>query len=415
MVRDRLWIWTHPVGSHDYIDPGDGRTFRSQMTPVGGAEYLGLPNVYFVQYDDNPPVQELASYAADLQAVERVVWSLTAGGGGTSAEMRDEVLRLARKYPNIEGFVLDDFLHFDTRMEGPDPWLAENNVTFPVSLVVTLSAPRPLTGVELTQTSWPTGDYVSGECVMDVTRDGREWQEAWRGTLPREPGAMTEVQLSGEEAAAVRVRILSTHDTDKAMSCGLGRVRLWDRHGPVPSGDLRAEASSTYSERFVAANVLVAPTVSDGPVPASMTPDELAALRERAVIDGRRKPIVCVVYTHQLSARIRPHIDQVDKIALWTWRQEDLVSLEANLARMEAIAPGKPIVLGCYMFDYGNNRPMGVANMERQCELGLRWLREGRIEGMIFLASNVCDAGLETVEWTRRWIASVGDGPLGGR
>ncbi len=46
--------------------------------------------------------------------------------------------------------------------------------------------------------------------------------------------------------------------------------------------------------------------------------------------------------------------------------------------------------------------------MKKQCELGRKWLKEGRIEGMIFLASNVCDLELETVEWTRKWIAEVG-------
>ena len=46
--------------------------------------------------------------------------------------------------------------------------------------------------------------------------------------------------------------------------------------------------------------------------------------------------------------------------------------------------------------------------MRHQCELGLRWLRQGRIEGMIFLASCLCDLELEAVEWTRNWIAQVG-------
>lgn len=37
---------------------------------------------------------------------------------------------------------------------------------------------------------------------------------------------------------------------------------------------------------------------------------------------------------------------------------------------------------------------------------------KGRIEGVIFLATNICDLDLETVIWTRRWIAEVGDRPL---
>jgi hypothetical protein len=31
---------------------------------------------------------------------------------------------------------------------------------------------------------------------------------------------------------------------------------------------------------------------------------------------------------------------------------------------------------------------------------------------MIFLSNNSCDVGLEAVEFTRNWIAEVGDEPL---
>ena len=58
---------------------------------------------------------------------------------------------------------------------------------------------------------------------------------------------------------------------------------------------------------------------------------------------------------------------------------------------------------------------MPVQRMKKQCELGLRWLQEGRIEGMVFLANTVADLDLEAVEWTRKWIADVGDHRLGRR
>jgi hypothetical protein len=115
-----------------------------------------------------------------------------------------------------------------------------------------------------------------------------------------------------------------------------------------------------------------------------------------------------VLYAHQLALPVRQHLALCDKVSFWTWRAEELAGLERNLAALEALAPACGKVLGCYMWDYGNKRPMPVAAMERQCSMGLRWLREGRIEGMIFLASCICDLGLETVEWTREWIARVG-------
>jgi len=52
--------------------------------------------------------------------------------------------------------------------------------------------------------------------------------------------------------------------------------------------------------------------------------------------------------------------------------------------------------------------------MQRQCELGVEWLRSGRIEGMISLASCICDLGLDAVEWTRDWVAREGDKSIRG-
>jgi hypothetical protein len=50
--------------------------------------------------------------------------------------------------------------------------------------------------------------------------------------------------------------------------------------------------------------------------------------------------------------------------------------------------------------------------MQQQCELGLKCLREKRIEGIVFLNNGVMDIGYEAVEWTRRWIEKVGDARL---
>jgi hypothetical protein len=47
--------------------------------------------------------------------------------------------------------------------------------------------------------------------------------------------------------------------------------------------------------------------------------------------------------------------------------------------------------------------------MQRQCELGLEYLRQKRLEGMMFLGNGVMDIGFEAVEWTRQWIQKVGD------
>ena len=97
----------------------------------------------------------------------------------------------------------------------------------------------------------------------------------------------------------------------------------------------------------------------------------------------------------------------------WTWRAAELPGLEANFRRLKQLLPGKRVLLGCYMWNFGEpNGPMPLAQLARQCDLGLRWLQAGEIEGLIFLGTNICDLDLEAVEWTRRWIATHGDKPL---
>lgn len=141
---------------------------------------------------------------------------------------------------------------------------------------------------------------------------------------------------------------------------------------------------------------------------ATFTPEELAAFRGRLTMAKHPLDLWAVLYNHQLDFPVQNHLEHCDIIAFWTWLGSDIIHLQQNFERLERVAPNKRIVLGCYIFDYGENHEMPINRMEHQCELGLQWLQEGRIEGMIFLATNVFDVGLESVEWTRQWIETVG-------
>ncbi len=153
------------------------------------------------------------------------------------------------------------------------------------------------------------------------------------------------------------------------------------------------------------------PPADAAPFDASLTPEQLHMIRQRTV-RGKRLPLMAVVYTGQISPRARRHLDEVDQVCLWTWRPADLEFLESNLAALERLIPGKSIFLGCYMFDFHARRPLPVPLMRRQTELAYRWVRQGRVEGIIFLATPNVDVGLEAVQWTRDWIARTADEPI---
>ncbi len=251
-LRDRFWIWTHAEGSYK-LEYGLPRT--SRMTPVEGAVYLDVHNLLFIRYSGKPEMP-FDQYAVAFRPMKRVVWSLVGAGGQSNDKERDHVLDLAGRFPNIVGFVMDDFFKND----------------------------------------------------------------------------------------------------------GTG----------------------------------------------SLSVEQLKDLRGRLVIGGKRRDLYVVLYKHQLDMPVQAHLEFCDKITFWTWEAKDLVELESSFDRLEKLAPKHGKLLGCYLWDFGTGKPMPLDLMKKQCELGRKWLEQGRIEGMIFLASNVCDLELETVEWTREWIGEVG-------
>ena len=255
-LRDRFWVWTHVAGAYK----GVFGLPDSRMTPVEGAVFLGVPNLLFIRFHEQPPIP-FDQYAIAFRPFKRVVWSLVGASGQTSDEERKHVLELAGRFPNIVGFVLDDFFHADG----------------------------------------PTG---------------------------------------------------------------------------------------------------------------SLSVEQLKQLRSRLVIGGKKRDLYVVLYQHQLEFPVSKHLEFCDKITFWTWKAEDLGKLESSFERLEKLAPKQGKLLGCYLWDFGTRKTMPLDFMKKQCELGRRWLKEGRIEGMIFLGSNVCDLELETVEWTREWIAEVGSESL---
>lgn len=145
---------------------------------------------------------------------------------------------------------------------------------------------------------------------------------------------------------------------------------------------------------------------------AALSLPDLRELRGRLVVAGRRLELWVVVYEHQLAHSLLPYLELLDTITYWIWDARKLPDLPCRFAALEALAPRARKVLGCYLWDYGRKAPLPLDLIRRHCELGLEWLRAGRIDGMIFLASCLCDLELEAVAWVRQWVAEAGELPV---
>ncbi len=118
-VRDRLWIFTVPPGlDSDALERGDVRG-GSRMTPAEGAFWLGVPNLLLIRSHDLPRLPggqawrartDFEQYATAFQPLDQVVWSVVGSGGKGGMNELHPVLSLAKKYPNLSGVYLDDFI-----------------------------------------------------------------------------------------------------------------------------------------------------------------------------------------------------------------------------------------------------------------------------------------------------------------
>ena len=96
-----------------------------------------------------------------------------------------------------------------------------------------------------------------------------------------------------------------------------------------------------------------------------------------------------------------------DVTTFWIWFGENLDNYEQHFRRIREIVNGGRIMLGIYMYDFGNKRPLSDDAMRRQLEFVERKYNEGMIEGAILCSNVIADIGLSTVEITRSWIKNL--------
>jgi hypothetical protein len=99
------------------------------MTPVEGAHWLGLNNLLFVTQDHNRPKAmwteirwkaktTMEQWAISFESMQRVNWAAVGSSGGGGLKTVPDIVTLGKKFPNVTGVYLDDFIK--DRSKGPD-------------------------------------------------------------------------------------------------------------------------------------------------------------------------------------------------------------------------------------------------------------------------------------------------------
>ncbi len=106
-----------------------------------------------------------------------------------------------------------------------------------------------------------------------------------------------------------------------------------------------------------------------------------------------------VIYTHEFDkydfSGVLPHFDVVN---LWFWSKHELLELDSKIAQCRQLFPGKPILLGCFIHDYGltdlGNAPV---LLNYQLSRAAQHLHDGAIAGVVILGDREI----------RKWPAST--------
>ncbi|MBN2309104.1 MAG: exo-alpha-sialidase [Candidatus Hydrogenedentes bacterium] len=147
-------------------------------------------------------------------------------------------------------------------------------------------------------------------------------------------------------------------------------------------------------------------------IPRGFKPEHIRGLKTLLLESCPQVKVWGVVYTMNLDVPdLEDYIRELDVINLWVWHAKDLADLEPNIRRLEEAFPDKPIVLGLYLYDYGDGRPMPLDVHRRQCAMALRLLQAGRIQDIVFLTITNDE---EAVRQTARWVREIAARPLGG-
>ncbi len=157
---------------------------------------------------------------------------------------------------------------------------------------------------------------------------------------------------------------------------------------------------------------VIAGIMDDFISPARMetyTPDVLLRMRQRLHTALERKvEFWTVMYERDLAEadeeEVRRRLQMFDLFSFWTWFGENLDNLEENYQKIRALAGKKRMLMGVYMWDYGNKCTLSDERMHHQIEFVEEKTAKGEIEGIILCSNCVADIGLSAERIVYDWL-----------
>jgi len=136
------------------------------------------------------------------------------------------------------------------------------------------------------------------------------------------------------------------------------------------------------------------------------TPEVLRGYRERlhTALD-RPLELWSVIYEHDLDKPMQSRAVEFDLTTFWTWYGNSYPQRDEHIKQLREkfIGDGR-LMLGVYLYDYGNRCQLSDDMMRLQLDYVGEKLASGEIEGAILCSNCVADIGLASVPITLDWL-----------
>ena len=143
---------------------------------------------------------------------------------------------------------------------------------------------------------------------------------------------------------------------------------------------------------------------------AFYTPQVLAEQRE-ILHTGLERPLEFwgVSYERELlkNMDVYAHAKEYDLTTLWIWYAENIKDLGKYLEWGKSLTEDGRVILGVYMYDYGNGKPLDDDLMKFQLDFAYEKMLSGEIEGIMLHSSCNMDIGLSATDITKKWLDDI--------
>ena len=261
-------------------------------------------------------------------------------------------------------------------------------------------------------------DYYKADLALNGQEHfSKENVYVWGGPTPSWGGSMEkDASLKAKEYfdldnvmyvyGPLNDEMLSLHKECRKVICHLGRncrTAGAARSSDVEEAEALSKMSLTYPN-------IVGGVIDDmsGNYGTNYSRKEYMAIHEALHKHNPDLELFGVVYSWELEALSKEMTmirDCVDHVILWFWKKTDLMEFDLALERCRALFPGKPIMLGIFMFDYGIAcLPNSVETMHYHLEKARRALKDGKIRDIVILGDREIEKCPECAKFIRKYL-----------